>query len=92
MVKVVPRSKRKAVKVRVQTDDTGQLINTRPIAVQSLPIVTETTGGRLDLLGDVDASGEVEGGVPRYDAQTDEYKVEKLEISDLVGPVDGGEY
>jgi hypothetical protein len=95
MVRVTTTGPRKPVKVTVQVSNTGQLISTSPIAVQTLPIITETTGGgvsRLDLLTDVDATGEEAGAVPVYDPDTDEYVIEKLEVSDLSGPVDGGTY
>jgi hypothetical protein len=87
----VPRVK-KAIKVTVEVANTGQLISTNPIAVTSLP---QSVTRRLDRLTDVDALNELEGGVPRYDAGTDKYIVEKLDISDLIGTIgkiDAGEF
>lgn len=90
MVRVVA-NKHKSVRVNVQVSNTGQIISSSPVVVQSLPA---TPANRLDALVDVDPSGEIEGGVPRYDVETDEYKVEKLAIEDLdpTGNIDGGSF
>ena len=87
----------KAVNITVKVSNTGQLIATNPATVTSLPVSPST---RLDKLVDVDPTGEVEGGVPRYDVGTDKYIVGKLDFSDLTGDagdidineIDGGEY
>lgn len=78
------------VKVVVEQANTGQIISTQPITVTGLPVAPST---RLDLLQDVNPEGEVEGGVPRYDEETDKYVVEKLDFADITGavPVDVGD-
>jgi len=83
---------KKAIKVTVKIANTGQLISTNPITVTSLP---QSAARRLDGMVDVDALNELEGGVPRYDAVTDKYIIEKLDISDLIGTIgkiDAGEF
>jgi hypothetical protein len=94
-IKATP-SRRRTVKVNVKVGNTGQISESGPpVTVQSVP-----SKGRLDELRDVDATTEIEGGVPRYDSATDEYKVEKLTYNDLLGApaateiteIDGGSF
>lgn len=72
------------VKVVIKQDETGQIISAEPISIGGIPVAATT---RLDLLQDVDPSTEVEGGVPRYDAETDKYVVEKLDFADITGTI-----
>ena len=48
--------------------------------------------GKLDSLLDVDASGEITGAVPVYNAATDNYVIQQLNLADVVGDLDGGTF
>ena len=91
MVTAVPKKKQKAVRVTVNVSNTGQLVSSTPVVVSTLPA---TPSNRLDSLTDVDATAEVESGVPVYDADTDKYKVGKLALGDLdlSEGIDGGSF
>ena len=43
-------------------------------------------------LKDVVATGETNGAVPVYDANTDKYVVKKLDLGDVTGNLDGGTF
>lgn len=87
---------RRSIKVIINQSNTGQLRSTEAVTVSGMPV----TANRLDTLGDVNATTEVEGGVPRYDVETDRYVVEKLGFSDITGDpgdleiteIDGGTF
>lgn len=77
--------------IQVSANATGGSISTNRNPVTLKPAnVTATT--RLDNLNDVVATGEVSGAVPVYDATTDKYVVQKLNLSDVSGDLDGGTF
>jgi len=80
---------RKAVNIQVRISNTGQIRAGNPVTVSSLPIPPTR---RLDALSDVDASTEVEGGVPVYHVQGDKYVVEALNLSSDITEIDGGSF
>ena len=86
MVRAVVKN-RKAVRVRVEVSNTGQIISSSPVTVRSLPVPPTR---RLDSLADVDATGELQGGVPVYYAANDTYVVEHLNLSSDIEEIDGG--
>lgn len=48
--------------------------------------------GRLDQLTDVNAAGETDGATLVYDAETDQYVTEKLNLENVEGTLDGGAF
>lgn len=68
----------------------NNIINTNRNPVTLKSVVTQTT--RLDNLNDVVATGEVSGAVPVYDAATDKYVVQKLDLNNVTGDLDGGTF
>lgn len=54
---------------------------------------TISTGGRLDMLQDVvEGTMPTDGSTLVYNSSTDKYEVQKLNLSDTDGPLDGGEF
>jgi hypothetical protein len=85
------------VKVKVRTSNTGQIRVRTSNTTDPVTVKTATTQtARMDRLLDVDASSEIEGGVPVYNTQLDKYVIEKLDISQIEGSsggdIDGGTY
>lgn len=86
----------KTIQVIIQQSNTGQIVATKTITVNSLPVSIN----RLDHLSDVDASGETEGATPIYDAGSDSYEVRRLDFSEIEGDpgdiniteIDGGTF
>jgi len=88
-----------AIKIKLNTSNTGLVV--RPsFAAPSNPTTSTiiknqaiTVGGRLDSLQDV-----VEGPNPSlgstlvYNSATDKYEVQRLEFTDVDGPLDGGDF
>lgn len=89
MTIVVTVGKRKVANVHVRVSNTGQIVAGNPVTISSLPIPPTR---RLDALSDVDASTEVEGGVPVYHVQGDKYVVEALNLSSDITEIDGGSF
>jgi len=88
MVNVVVGRKRN---VRVTTNATAGVIDsTVPVTLKTVPYVSGLT--RLDHLLDVDANTESEGAVPVYEANTDTYGIKQIDLSYVVGDLDGGEF
>jgi hypothetical protein len=76
--------------IQISANATGGSVSTNrnPVTLKStLPSAT-----RLDALNDVVASGEVSGAVPVYDSATDKYVVQKLDLSNVIGDLDGGTF
>lgn len=48
--------------------------------------------GRLDQLTDVNAAGETDGATLVYNAATDQYVTEKLNLENVEGTLDGGSF
>lgn len=89
-----------AVKVKLIANTSGVVIkpafatvsNTTSTVVIKNMAATISTPGRLDSLQDVISAGEVSGAVPVYDASTDKYVIERLNLSDVDGSLDGGDF
>lgn len=77
--------------IQVSANATGGSISTNrtPVTLKNTAI---TLTGRLDSLADVNASGEITGAVPVYDSVLDKYVVQKLNLSDVTGDLDGGTF
>lgn len=88
MTNVVVSKKRT---VQVSANATAGIINTTvPVTLKNNTILTGST--RLDRLTDVDANNETSGSTLVYDASTDKYIVQKLDISNVTGDLDGGTF
>jgi hypothetical protein len=77
--------------IQVSANATAGIIDT------STPVILKNTGvssniTRLDALNDVDATGEVSGATLVYDAGTDKYIVQKLDLTNVTGNLDGGTF
>lgn len=75
----------------VKKTPTGVLNPTNPVTLKNTP----TLGGgvtRLDSLIDVNASGEANGATLVYNSLNDTYVVEKMNLSNVVGDLDGGTF
>lgn len=89
MVNVVVSRKRT---IQISANATAGIIDTSsPVVLKNNPIV----GGaatRLDKLTDVAANTEVNGATLVYNAANDTYVVQKLDISNVTGDLDGGTF
>jgi hypothetical protein len=89
MVNVVVGRKRT---VQISTNATAGIIDTTtPVVLKNNPILG---GGvtRLDRLTDVAANTEVNGATLVYNAANDTYVVQKLDLSNVTGDLDGGTF
>jgi hypothetical protein len=66
--------------------------NRNPVTLKNVPTISTGGTNRLDSLNDVVASGEISGAVPVYDAATDKYVVQKLDLNNVIGDLDGGTF
>lgn len=87
-----------AVKVKLIANTSGVVIKpafatvsnaTSTVVIKNMA-ATISVPGRLDSLQDVISAGEVSGAVPVYNAATDKYVIERLNLSDVDGSLDGG--
>lgn len=76
------------IRVKVESS-AGLLKSNNPVTIKNSPVGAT---GRLDSLGDVVASGETNGATLVYDASTDRYVVQKLDLSNVSGDLDGGTF
>ncbi len=91
MVNVVVGRKRD---IRISANGTSGIIDTTvPVTIKNTPTLSsmESTQ-RLDSLLDVISSGETNGAVPVYDSSIDKYVVQKLNLTDVDGGLDGGTF
>jgi|LakMenEpi03Aug12_release.lakeMendotaPanAssembly.Ray.scaffolds.fasta_scaffold05633_16 hypothetical protein len=80
--------------IRVSANATSGIIDTTvPVTIKNTPTLSsmESTQ-RLDSLLDVISSGETNGAVPVYDSSIDKYVVQKLNLTDVDGGLDGGTF
>jgi hypothetical protein len=77
--------------IQVSANATSGSISTNRNPV-TLKNVSTMNIGRLDSLNDVVATGEINGAVPVYDASSDKYVVQKLDLSNVSGDLDGGTF
>jgi hypothetical protein len=84
-------AKKRIINVSVNT--TAGIIDTSPpVTLKNVPVLTTNFNNRLDSLNDVYANNEINGATLVYDSSTDLYKVEKLNIENVVGAINGGEF
>jgi hypothetical protein len=77
--------------IHIAANATAGVIDTStPVVLKNNPILGAS--GRLDGLTDVVATQEVDGATLVYDAATDTYVVQKLDLSNVTGDLDGGTF
>jgi hypothetical protein len=89
MVNVVVGRKRT---VQISTNATAGIIDTTtPVVLKNNPL---TSGGvsRLDKLTDVAANTEINGATLVYNSANDTYVVQKLDLANVTGDLDGGTF
>lgn len=88
MVNVVVSRKRT---IQISANATAGIIDTStPVILKNNPALGAAT--RLDKLTDVSANTEVNGATLVYNAANDTYVVQKLDISNVTGDLDGGTF
>ena len=89
MVNVVVSRKRT---IQISANATAGIIDTStPVVLKNNPVVVGAAT-RLDRLTDVSANSEIDGATLVYNAANDTYVVQKLDISDVTGDLDGGTF
>jgi hypothetical protein len=81
--------------IQVSTNATAGIIDTSvPVILKNNPVLNAGGSGvdRLDALTDVVANTETDGATLVYDAGSDKYIVKKLDLADVTGDLDGGEF
>jgi hypothetical protein len=78
--------------VQVTANATAGIISTNKNNVTLKPGIQSQPQMRLDTLVDVVAAGETNGAVPVYDSESDKYIVQKIDISNVTGAIDGGTF
>lgn len=66
--------------------------NRNPVTLKNVPTLSSGGANRLDSLNDVVSSGEISGAVPVYDASSDKYVVQQLNLNNVIGDLDGGTF
>jgi hypothetical protein len=90
MVNVVVGRKRT---VQISTNATAGIIDTTtPVVLKNNPVFGGGGVTRLDKLVDVAANTEVNGATLVYNAANDTYVVQKLDLSNVTGDLDGGNF
>ena len=82
-----------AIAVKVQTGIpiiTVKQINTGLQATNPVTVATSISVNKLENLADVDASNKQDGDALIYHANTHNYVVEKVNLGNAVGNLDGG--
>ena len=82
-----------AIAVKVQTGIpviTVKQINTGLQATNPVTVATSLSVNKLENLADVDASNKQDGDALIYHANTHNYVVEKVNLGNAVGNLDGG--
>ncbi len=88
MVNVVVSRKRT---IQIAANATAGIIDTTtPVVIKNNPVIGGVT--RLDRLTDVAANTEINGATLVYNAANDTYVVQKLDISNVTGDLDGGTF
>jgi hypothetical protein len=90
MVNVVVSRKRT---VQISANATAGIIDTTtPVVLKNNPVVVSGGVTRLDKLTDVSANNEINGATLVYNATNDTYVVQKLDLSNVTGDLDGGTF
>ena len=77
--------------IQVSANATAGIIDTSsPVTIKNTPSVS--TPNRLDRLNDVVANTEVDGATLVYNSSNDTYIVQKLDLSNVTGNLDGGTF
>mgnify|MGYP003332950436 FL=1 len=82
-----------AIAVKVQTGIpiiTVKQINTGLQATNPVTVATSLSVNKLENLADVDASNKQDGDALIYHANTHNYVIEKVNLGNAVGNLDGG--
>ena len=81
----------KVINVIVANKKDGIIEASAPVTLKSIPTINSGVD-RLDHLKDVNANTEVDGATLVYDVANDTYNVRKLDLADVVGNLDGGDF
>ncbi len=77
--------------IQVSANATAGIIDTTsPVTIKNSPGVA--TPNRLDRLNDVVPNTEVDGATLVYNSSNDTYIVQKLDLSNVTGNLDGGTF
>lgn len=77
----------------VRKRTSGIIDSTNPVVLKPLSVLSSAAASpRLDHLQDVNASEEVDGATLVYDAENDTYIVKLLDLSEVTGILDGGNF
>lgn len=78
--------------IQVSVNATAGIIQpTSPVTLQKVPTIN-TGISRIDEMDDVNSSGESNGATLVYSSALDKYIVKKLNLADVEGDLDGGEF
>lgn len=83
-------AKKRTINISVNTT-AGVIDTSPPVTLKNIPVLRTNTN-RLDTLDDVNANNELDGATLVYDISNDKYVVEKLNLSNTVGTLDGGDF
>jgi hypothetical protein len=79
--------------IRVSANATSGVIDTTtPVTIKPIPTISSGGVDRLDHLKDVNANTEVDGATLVYDSGNDKYIVKKLDLANVTGNLDGGDF
>ena len=82
--------------VQISANATAGIIDTStPVVLKNNPYLVSSNGigpNRLDKLYDVSATGEVDKATLVYYSANDTYVVEKLDLANVTGGLDGGTF
>ena len=80
--------------IQVSTNATAGIIDsTNPVVLKQIPVLSPTSESlRIDHLQDVNASMELDGSTLVYNANTGTYVVKYLDLSEVTGTMDGGNF
>jgi hypothetical protein len=79
--------------IRVSANATSGIIDTTtPVTIKPIPTIASGGIDRLDHLKDVNANTEVDGATLVYDSGNDKYIVKKLDLANVTGNLDGGDF
>ena len=78
--------------VQISANATAGIIDTStPVILKNNPVAIGAST-RLDKLTDVVANNEVNGATLVYNSENDTYVVQKLDLSNVTGDLDGGTF